>query len=70
MALNIKNPEVVRLANLLEGVHRDLVMLCCEGDRRPAALNFGDCLTYAVARLSGLALLYTGNDFARTDLAE
>jgi ribonuclease VapC len=38
--------------------------------RHPAALNFGDCLSYAVARLSGLALLYTGNDFARTDLAE
>ena len=37
--------------------------------RHPAALNFGDCLTYAVARLSGLPLLYTGNDFARTDLA-
>ena len=38
--------------------------------RHPADLNFGDCLTYAVARLSGLPLLYTGNDFARTDLAE
>jgi Uncharacterized protein conserved in bacteria len=38
--------------------------------RHPAALNFGDCLAYAVARLSGLPLLYTGNDFARTDLAE
>jgi ribonuclease VapC len=37
--------------------------------RHPAALNFGDCLTYAVARLSGLPLLYAGNDFARTDLA-
>ena len=37
--------------------------------RHPAALNFGDCLTYAVARLSGLPLLYTGEDFARTDLA-
>jgi ribonuclease VapC len=36
--------------------------------RHPAALNFGDCLTYAVARLSGLPLLYTGNDFALTDL--
>jgi ribonuclease VapC len=37
--------------------------------RHPAALNFGDCLSYATARLSGLPLLYTGNDFARTDLA-
>jgi len=37
--------------------------------RHAAALNFGDCLTYAVARLSGLPLLFTGEDFARTDLA-
>lgn len=36
--------------------------------RHPAALNFGDCLTYAVARLSGLPLLYTGEDFSKTDL--
>lgn len=33
--------------------------------RHPAALNFGDCLTYAVARLSGLPLLFTGEDFAQ-----
>ena len=36
--------------------------------RHAAGLNFGDCLTYAVARLSGQALLFTGDDFARTDL--
>jgi ribonuclease VapC len=36
--------------------------------RHAAALNFGDCLTYAVARLSGLPLLFTGDDFSRTDL--
>ena len=36
--------------------------------RHPAALNFGDCLTYAVARLSQLPLLCTGNDFPKTDL--
>lgn len=36
--------------------------------RHPAALNFGDCLTYAVARLSGEPLLCVGEDFAKTDL--
>lgn len=36
--------------------------------RHPAALNLGDCMTYAVAKLSGEPLLCTGNDFARTDL--
>ena len=36
--------------------------------RHAAALNFGDCLTYAVASLAGQPLLYVGEDFARTDL--
>lgn len=36
--------------------------------RHPAALNFGDCLAYATARLAALPLLATGEDFARTDL--
>ena len=35
----------------------------------PAGLNFGDCLTYAVAKLSGLPLLCIGGDFGQTDLA-
>ena len=37
--------------------------------RHPAALNFGDCMTYATARLTGEPLLFTGDDFARTDIA-
>ncbi len=36
--------------------------------RHPAALNYGDCLTYAVAKLAGQPLLFVGNDFRRTDL--
>jgi len=36
--------------------------------RHPAQLNFGDCMSYAVARLSGLPLLYKGDDFGQTDL--
>lgn len=36
--------------------------------RHPAALNFGDCQVYAVARVAGLPLLCTGDDFGRTDL--
>lgn len=33
-----------------------------------AALNFGDCLTYAIAKLANMPLLYMGNDFSQTDL--
>lgn len=36
--------------------------------RHKAQLNFGDCMTYAVAKLSGEPLLCTGGDFPRTDL--
>lgn len=36
--------------------------------RHPAALNFGDCLTYAVARLADRPLLFVGADFPQTDL--
>ena len=36
--------------------------------RHKAALNFGDCLSYAAATLSGQPLLFVGNDFARTDV--
>jgi ribonuclease VapC len=36
--------------------------------RHPAGLNFGDCLTYAVARLAGSPLLCVGGDFELTDL--
>jgi ribonuclease VapC len=36
--------------------------------RHPAALNFGDCCTYALAAASGEALLFKGDDFGRTDI--
>ncbi|HUB37115.1 MAG TPA: type II toxin-antitoxin system VapC family toxin [Solirubrobacteraceae bacterium] len=37
--------------------------------RHAAALNFGDCMTYATARLAGRPLLCIGEDFAQTDIA-
>jgi ribonuclease VapC len=36
--------------------------------RHPAGLNFGDCMAYAVAMAEGVPLLFTGGDFARTDV--
>jgi len=36
--------------------------------RHPAALNFGDCFAYALAKTSGEPLLAKGLDFARTDI--
>ena len=37
--------------------------------RHPAALNFGDCLAYAVAKVADEPLLCCGDDFHKTDLA-
>jgi ribonuclease VapC len=36
--------------------------------RHPAALNFGDCMTYATASIAQQPLLCRGNDFPKTDL--
>jgi len=33
----------------------------------PAALNLGDCCSYALSRSSGEPLLFKGEDFSRTD---
>jgi len=37
--------------------------------RHPAGLNYGDCFSYALARLTGETLLYKGNDFSKTDIS-
>jgi ribonuclease VapC len=36
--------------------------------RHAAALNFGDCFAYALAKASGQPLLFKGSDFSKTDL--
>jgi len=36
--------------------------------RHPAALNFGDCIAYSVAKLENAPLLFKGNDFGLTDI--
>ncbi len=37
--------------------------------RHPAGLNFGDCFSYALAKVSGELLLFKGSDFRKTDIA-
>lgn len=36
--------------------------------RHPAGLNFGDCFSYALAMSLGEPLLFTGQDFSKTDV--
>ena len=37
--------------------------------RHAAALNFGDCFSYALSKATGEPLLFKGEDFPRTDVA-
>lgn len=39
-----------------------------KGSGHPAALNYGDLFSYALAKVRNLPLLYKGNDFAQTDI--
>jgi uncharacterized protein with PIN domain len=38
------------------------------GRGHPAALNFGDPFSYALAKVQALPLLFKGNDFSETDI--
>jgi ribonuclease VapC len=55
-------------------IDRDLAVHCRNAfvrfgkGRHPAGLNFGDCVSYALAQSRGLPLLYKGSDFAKTDV--
>ncbi len=39
-----------------------------KGQGHPAQLNMGDCFAYAAARTRRTALLFKGDDFAKTDI--
>jgi ribonuclease VapC len=36
--------------------------------QQTAGLNYGDCFSYALAKATGLPLLFKGQDFSKTDL--
>jgi ribonuclease VapC len=39
-----------------------------KGSGSPAGLNFGDCFSYALAKTTGMPLLFKGNNFTHTDV--
>jgi ribonuclease VapC len=70
------------LARLIDGLGLEVVTVTSVSARRvarayakwgkgshPAALNFGDCFAYEVAKAYDCRLLYVGDDFSRTDIA-
>jgi ribonuclease VapC len=69
------------LAGLIEGLGIEVVPVTAAAARRvaqayeqwgkglnPAALNFGDCFAYELARDQDCSLLYVGGDFAHADV--
>ncbi len=70
-----------QMARLIDGLGLNVVSVTDASARRvaqahqrwgkgmhPAALNFGDCFAYEVAKEHSCALLCVGNDFSKTDL--
>jgi ribonuclease VapC len=70
------------VAHLIDGLGFEIVGVTPASARRvaeaygqwgkgvhPAALNFGDCFAYEVAKEHDCPLLYIGEDFSRTDIA-
>lgn len=51
------------------GIARDAYRDFGKGSGHKADLNFGDCFAYALAKSTGEALLFKGNDFSHTDIA-
>lgn len=47
---------------------RDAYARFGRGSGSPAALNYGECMVYAVAKVSGEPLLFKGDDFRHTDI--
>ena len=39
-----------------------------KGQNNKAALNYGDCFSYVLAKTTGLPLLFKGDDFQKTDI--
>ena len=56
-------PVDAPVATLARAAHRQFGR-----GNHPARLNFGDCMSYALAKARGEPLLFKGNDFPQTDV--
>lgn len=57
-------PFTENLTDIAADAYRDFG----KGSGHPAQLNFGDCFAYALATEQGEPLLFTGQNFAHTDI--
>jgi ribonuclease VapC len=59
--------EIVAVTEDQLAIARDAFRIYGKG-RHAAGLNFGDCFSYALAKVTGEPLLFKGNDFIHTDI--
>lgn len=60
--------EIVAFDREQAAYARDAFLVYRKG-RHPAALNMGDCASYALAKSRNVPLLFKGDDFTKTDLS-
>lgn len=58
------DPVTEAQARIARDAYRDFG----RGSGHPAKLNFGDCFSYALAKVTGEPLLFKGKDFVHTDV--
>lgn len=59
--------KIVEFDKVLGILAYDAYLMFGKG-KHPAALNMGDCFSYALAKHRSDTLLFKGNDFSKTDL--
>jgi ribonuclease VapC len=77
----VRSEPILALRELLDAVEAEVIPFSDDHSRvalraylrfgkgrHRAALNFGDCLSYATASVARQPLLFVGNDFSRTDI--
>ena len=69
MALSIRNKKAESLERRLSAeCGRTITHVMYGKGKHAAALNMGDCCSYALSRFSDEPLLFKGDDFNKTDL--
>jgi ribonuclease VapC len=66
--IEVQDMEVSSFTPEIADIAADAAERYGRGSSHPARLNFGDCLSYAVAKHLGAPLLYKGDDFRHTDI--
>ena len=60
--------SVVEVSPRIADIAFDAYRRFGKGTGHGAALNYGDCFSYALAKYLGVPLLFKGNDFSQTDI--